>query len=134
MSTPKKKPAPTRQHDKEEKQSYGAATRSKKPERFDLIPPAALRAYAARMALGVEKHGEGNWMQVPPEQVGDWVKDCVNHLMGHICDLKDAHPQEDISANLGAILWNAGCIAHYLECNEQEVMTAFMDLREGKVG
>lgn len=58
MSTKKKAAAP-RQHGKEEKQSFGVATRSRKTERFDLIPPAALRAYAERMALGAKNINYG---------------------------------------------------------------------------
>lgn len=84
----------------------GGATRSALQERYDLIPSAAMRAMARRLALGAERHGERNW-----EKGGsDFVQATKNHLIKHLFlflegDTSDAH--------LDAIICNAAFLCHF---------------------
>lgn len=129
MSTPKKKAAPGRQHGKEEKQSYGVATRSKTAFRFDLLPIEGLEAGAARMAIGLTKHGEGNWKHGDVE----FVKSLINHAYGHLGDMTRLSPREGLKENAGAVIWGMMVLSWYQANRPKLVAQAMKELREGKV-
>lgn len=94
------------------KQTYeGGATRSELQERYDLIPSAAMRAMARRLALGAERHGARNWEQGGEE----FVQATKNHLIKHLFlylegDKSDAH--------LDAIICNAAFLCHFRDKEE----------------
>jgi hypothetical protein len=100
----------------EQKVKFGGGTRSVMEERFDLIPPEAMKALAARFALGAEKHGEGNWKHGDKQ----FVKALWNHLQGHIADELSWEREEETIANAGAIMWAGAAIAWY-SVNKPEI-------------
>lgn len=53
------------------------AKRDSIPERFDLIPMAALRECAVVMSGGAEKYGDNNWRGLPQREM-------LNHGMRHL--------------------------------------------------
>ena len=65
----------------------GGGRRSAIPERFDLIPPHALREVALAMAEGASRHGEFNWHKLP-------ARVCINHAMRHIILWMDGDQSE----------------------------------------
>ena len=84
------------------------ATRSRDAdcERYDLIPPSAVRREAIIMAEGAETHGDRNWEQGVPIHV------CLNHLERHLNLYKSGDRSED---HLAKIRVNAGFIIHFEE-------------------
>jgi hypothetical protein len=85
----------------------GGATRSRKPERRELIPSAAIDALARRLALGAERHGEGNWKLGGP----DFRKATINHLIAHCFDYLENG--DEFEANTDAIICNAAFLCWY---------------------
>ena len=53
------------------------AKRDSIPERFDLIPMAALRECAEVMAEGARRYGDDNWRGLP-------LREMLNHGMRHL--------------------------------------------------
>lgn len=100
------------------------ATRTASLLRYDLIPPAALRAYAERCGIGAVIHGPGNWTKGLP------FSSCLTHLAEHLEKVKERHKasrqvepkdgsppfeyNEGDIENLAAIIWNAGALIHYI--------------------
>lgn len=85
----------------------GGATRSEQGFRFDLIPPASLRAMARRLKLGAEKHGERNW-----ERGGETFRQAtISHLFDHLQAYMDRGGQE----NVDAIICNAAFLCFFEE-------------------
>lgn len=58
-------------------QYAGGGKRGRVEERFDLIPPHALRAAAKAMAKGAERYGELNWHGLP-------ISNMLNHAIRHV--------------------------------------------------
>ena len=90
------------------------ATRSRDAdcERYDLIPPSAVRREAIIMAEGAETHGDRNWEQGVPIHV------CLNHLERHLNLYKSGDRSED---HLAKIRVNAGFIIHFEEAKNGSV-------------
>ena len=90
------------------------ATRSRDAdcERYDLIPPSAVRREAIIMAEGAETHGDRNWEQGVPIHV------CLNHLERHLNLYKSGDRSED---HLAKIRVNAGFIIHFEEKDNDRI-------------
>ena len=100
------------------------ATRSPSRLRFDLIPPAGLRALAERYGIGAIIHGDTNWLKGIPFSA------CIYHMQEHLERFKAGHEEErtivpkDGSSpftitegdmeNLAAIAWGAMAMLHYI--------------------
>ncbi len=107
----------------------GGATRSTKRERYDLIPPEAEAAYARRLALGAELHGEGNWKHGGK----DFIKATINHLKAHIVSLLSRDSTASAESDTDAIVWNAGALAYFAKRKPAEFSQALEELGEGLV-
>lgn len=110
--------------DKLQKFTSGA-TRTPSRLRFDLIPPAALRALAERYGIGAVIHGEVNWQKGIPFSAN------IYHMQSHLerfkegradsrrVEPKDGSPAFDYTdgdvENLAAIMWGAAAMIHYIE-------------------
>ena len=71
--------------------------------RYDLLPPAALQAWAEAFAEGAEKYGVHNWLKgIPSSNV-------INHALRHIFLYMSGDRAED---HLGHALWNIGVAIH----------------------
>ena len=90
------------------KQSFeGKSTRSAQDVRYDLIPPAAIKALGRRLKLGAERHGERNW-----QQGGEAFRQAtISHLMAHLLDYMENGGQE----NVDAMMCNAAFLCHFEE-------------------
>lgn len=86
----------------------GGSTRTEQQERYDLMPPAALRALARRLGVGAKKHGDRNWESGGPE----FRAATLSHLLAHITDYMEHGGQE----NTDAIICNAAFLCHFEEC------------------
>lgn len=118
-----------RQHLIEEKQTFeGGATRSKTDVRFDLIPPEATIAVARRYALGLEKHGEGNWKHGDVE----FVKGLINHAQMHMHDIL-GEQRETVVEDASAVIWGMNGLIWYTIYRPMLVSQALKELKEGKV-
>lgn len=84
------------------KQFTSGARSSEEAPRYDLIEPAFLDAVARRMAQGAASHGERNYLS----GVGDpeFVRDRLNHLVGHVLKLAAGDTSDDHLAAAGANL------------------------------
>lgn len=84
------------------KQFTSGAKSSEEAPRYDLIEPAFLDAVARRMAQGAASHGERNYLS----GVGDpeFVRDRLNHLVGHVLKLAAGDTSDDHLAAAGANL------------------------------
>lgn len=71
--------------------------------RYDLCSPIALEAYAERMALGAQVHGDRNWEKGLPASA------CVRHLLRHLVKWMAGDRTDD---HLAAVLWNAAALVH----------------------
>lgn len=92
----------------EEKQAFeGGATRTVQAERYDLIPVAAVRALARRLALGAKKHGERNWEKGGAE----FEKATLSHGIAHLLQYAQTGQQDDLD---GAIC-NLAFLCHFSE-------------------
>lgn len=120
----------------------GGATRSKKLERYDLIPPEADLAMATRFGIGALVHGEGNWKSGGVE----FIKAVINHLRGHLSSLlADEPPLADAEYNhpkvlfeardwdTDAITCNAAMLNWFRIHKPIEFCQALNELRQGKV-
>lgn len=83
------------------------ATRSVLPERYDLIPRAAVQALARRLARGAEGHGENNWRGGGEE----FRKATIAHIMKHLVDYMENGNSGD--SNTDAIICNAAFLCHF---------------------
>lgn len=81
--------------------------------RYDLIPPAALRALARRFGIGVALHGEHNWIKGIPFSV------MIYHVVEHLQALREGTPDDDeptvdpIEAHGAAIMWAMSALIEY---------------------
>lgn len=111
--------------DSEQKTAFeGGSTRSKKNERYDLIPIEIDEALAQRFGLGSETHGENNWKGGG----ADFIKGCLNHLRAHYVSLLTHgpfHSDDDIAA----MTWNAGVLAWFRKHKPEEFLRAIADLQ-----
>lgn len=112
-------------------QFASGATRSPSRLRHDLIPPAALRVLAERFGIGAIIHGEANWLKGIPFSA------MLYHLEEHLQKFKEGavevrmitpkdgsvpFPYTDADLeNLGAILWGAAALAHYITSGRTEL-------------
>ncbi len=110
-----------RDHLSEKKSTFeGGSTRSKKLERYDLIPGEADEANARRFGLGKEKHGARNWQNGGVE----FIAETISHLDGHVASLKIHGPDHD-DDDVGAILCNASMLAWFRIHKPDEYRKAF---------
>ena len=93
--------------------SHGGSTRTSKAERRELIPKSAIDAMARRLALGAEKHGEGNWRLSLRDDKGldEFRKATLNHLLDHVFDYLENGNVND--AKTDAIICNAAFLCEY---------------------
>lgn len=109
-----------RQHLAEEKTTFeGGSTRSKKRERYDLIPPEIDEVLAQRFGIGAEAHGEHNWKGGGAA----FIRQCINHLRAHTVSLMKNgpfHSDDDIAA----MTWNAGVLAWFRRHKPEEFLKA----------
>ena len=68
--------------------------------RFDLLPPATLRALAIHFEKGAKKYADRNWEKGMPVSV------YTNSALRHLCQFMDGHEDEN---HLIAALWNVVC-------------------------
>jgi hypothetical protein len=94
----------------------GAKSSEQKP-RYDLIEPEALERLAARMARGVESHGERNYQEGADDP--EFVRDRVNHLVEHAVKYAAGDRSDD---HLGAVLANANMLA-WIEANQRSALS-----------
>lgn len=86
----------------------GAKSSAEAP-RYDLIEPALLERLAARMAQGAASHGARNYRRGKDDPA--FVRDRVNHLVGHALKLAAGDTSED---HLGAVAANCNILAFLL--------------------
>lgn len=81
--------------------------------RYDLIPPAFLKALAAHFAAGATKYGERNWEKGMPWS--EYVRAAMGHLnewcLGNNKDDPDPKlPEKYVADNLVSAAWNIICL------------------------
>jgi TPP-dependent pyruvate/acetoin dehydrogenase alpha subunit len=86
--------------------------------RPSLIPIAALRAVARRFEDGAEKYQERNWEKGIP------LSRFIDSLYRHLWAYMEGDESED---HLGAIIWNAMCLAQTSEWIEQGLLPDSLD-------
>jgi hypothetical protein len=100
------------------------ATRSPSRLRYDLIPPAGLRATAKRYGIGAIIHGPINWLKGIPFSA------IIYHLQEHLEKFKAGDEADRLvkprdgsreftitegdEENLAAIAWGAFALLHYI--------------------
>ena len=84
------------------------AKSSEAAPRYDLIPKCALDRLADRLAFGAERHGENNYQKGANDP--EYIRDRVNHLVGHALKLAAGHDDED---HLAAIMANCAMLAWF---------------------
>lgn len=90
--------------------NFDSGARSSEPApRYDLIEPELLIRLAARMAQGAASHGERNYRRGYNDPA--FVRDRLNHLVGHALALAAGRDDED---HLGAVAANANILAYLL--------------------
>lgn len=109
----------------EEKVVLDGAERSKKDERYDLIPPEALQSQAVRYGLGAKKYAPNQWKQGGVE----FIKSCVNHLMGHYTSFLINGPSWG-DDDLGAMQWNVNALVWFRINKPAEFQQAWRELKE----
>jgi hypothetical protein len=87
---------------------FASGAKSSEPSlRYDLLEPAFLARVAARMAQGAASHGERNYRKGVDDPA--FVRDRLNHLVGHVLALVDGRTDEDhlaaAGANLNMLAW-----------------------------
>lgn len=87
---------------------FGSGAKSSEEQpRIDLIPWAAIRREAERMALGARAHGENNYQQGARDAA--FIRDRVNHLLAHALKYANGDRTDDhlaaIRANAGMLIW-----------------------------
>jgi hypothetical protein len=73
------------------------AKESKLHERYDLLPPEAMRRLGKVLAYGANKYGDDNWHGIP-------LKAHLNHLIRHAIEYLAGDKSED---HLGHVLCRA---------------------------
>ena len=96
------------------KQFASGAKSSEEAPRYDLIEPAFLDAVARRMAQGAASHGERNYLAGVGDQ--EFVRDRLNHLVGHVLKLAAGDTSDD---HLAAACANLNMLAVLLPDREQ---------------
>lgn len=107
------------------------ATRTPSRLRYDLVPPAALRALAERYGIGAVIHGEVNWQKGIPFSAN------LYHMQAHLERFKEGQSAERIIEpkngetpftytdgdveNLAAIMWGCAAMIHYIRTNRAEL-------------
>lgn len=86
------------------------ARRSELAPRHDLIPQLAQKAYAQRMALGAESHGDKNWLQGQDDKKFQW--ECFNHMIEHARKFCLGDREDD---HLAAIMCSAAFLREFQE-------------------
>lgn len=75
--------------------------------RFDLMPPAALRAMARRLKKGAPKYGENSWKRGGEK----YRRATISHLLEHAASYLERGGQD----NTDAIITNAAFLCHFEE-------------------
>ena len=95
------------------------AKSSEAAPRYDLIPLASARRQAARMAMGAGSHGDKNYLKGVHD--AEFVRDRVNHLVGHVLAYAAGDTSDD---HLGAVLANAGMLADIEAVRDSGIVNA----------
>lgn len=82
--------------------------------RYDLIPPAGVRAVAEACALGARKYGVHNWRKGIP------ASDLVNHALRHVFLWLAGDKEED---HIGHAIWNLMALCE-MEARKPTMMDA----------
>jgi hypothetical protein len=117
----------TRVHEAEEKVMLDGAERSRKDDRYDLIPPEVLQALAARYGLGAVKYEPNQWKRGGVE----FVKSCVNHMLAHHTSFLQNGPDWG-DDDIGAMLWNIGALAWFRANKPEVLLMAWRELKHPK--
>lgn len=75
------------------KQFSSGAKSSEEAPRYDLVEPAFVRATAERMGQGAKTHGDRNYMAGADDP--EFIRDRVNHLVGHVLKFAAGDTSED---------------------------------------
>lgn len=84
------------------KEFTSGAKSSEEAPRYDLLEPAFLDATARRMAQGAASHGERNYLKGAGDPA--FVRDRLNHLLGHVLKLVAGDDSDDHLAAAAANL------------------------------
>lgn len=84
------------------------AQQSKLQERYDLLPPEAMRRLARVLAYGARKYSDNNWHGIP-------TKSHLNHLIRHVIEYMSGDTSED---HLGHVLCRAAMAVWSQEHND----------------
>lgn len=104
-----------------ERDFVGGKVSSSAISAFHLIPAEALRRYARRCQVGVERKGDKAWNAMTTHNQDiltskEFALERINHLIGHALTLRDkiarGEPLLAGDDDAGAIIWNGG----YLCC------------------
>lgn len=107
------------------------ATRTPSRLRYDLIPPAAMRALAERFGIGAVIHGDTNWRKGIPFSA------CIYHMEEHLQRFKEGRKETrtvtpktggepfeytdgDVE-NLAAIMWGCAAMIQYIREGRPEL-------------
>lgn len=86
------------------------AQQSKLEERYDLLPPEAMRRLAKVLAYGAAKYSDDNWHGIP-------TRSHINHLIRHVIEYLAGDKSED---HLGHVLCRAAMAVWSQEQNDNE--------------
>lgn len=86
------------------------AQQSKLEERYDLLPPEAMRRLAKVLAYGARKYSDNNWHGIP-------LQSHLNHLIRHAIEFLAGDKSED---HLGHVLCRAAMAVWAQENLENE--------------
>ena len=85
------------------------ASRSEYKPAYHHIPASALRRLAQRYALGIEKHGEHNWLRGGTDR--HYLSQVFNHIIDHLLLYRDGVNNDD--DHLGAAMWGIAALCEY---------------------
>lgn len=85
------------------------ASRSEYKPAYHHIPASALRRLAQRYALGIEKHGEHNWLRGGSDSA--YLAQVFNHIVDHLLLYRDGIDAND--DHLGAAMWGIAALCEF---------------------
>lgn len=80
--------------------------------RYDLLPSAPIRRWAAVMERGAKKYEQRNWEKGIP------ISRCLDSALRHIFQYMDGQKDED---HIAQAFWNIGAVMHFEE-NRPDLM------------
>lgn len=101
--------------DRREFESGAVRDRAVGKGRFDLLPWAALRAYARQMERGAAKYSDRNWEK--GMSATEFLSSGIRHAMQALAGFDD-------EPHLDAAIWNIGCCIETIERAKRGILPA----------